>query len=174
MANIKLLWHCGEAVWKTRGIIKLYPPPLASQQLPANHRLHYMKRGRGGERRERGKGRKAGRSEERWDKGEEGGAEGRKRERGKCESKSNDGMDNKKGGKSGSRWIILSQKKGRKKGSKGRMLSSCRILLLHSTSLEMNFDLPVPPESDSDDRGAELFCGQMSACGGWMFQVGIF
>lgn len=37
------------------GIIKLYPPPLASQQPAANHQPHFMKGGRGGERRERNK-----------------------------------------------------------------------------------------------------------------------
>lgn len=45
--------------------------------------------------RERGKEKKAGRSEERWDKGEQGGAKGRKRERERDENgaqKSNNGM----------------------------------------------------------------------------------
>ena len=35
------------------GIIKLYPPLLASQQPPANHQPHFMKGGRGGKGRER-------------------------------------------------------------------------------------------------------------------------
>lgn len=38
------------------GIIKLYPPLLASQQLPANHQPHFMKGGRGGKGRTERKG----------------------------------------------------------------------------------------------------------------------
>lgn len=37
------------------GIIKLYPPLLAREQLPANNQPHFMKGGRGGEERERKK-----------------------------------------------------------------------------------------------------------------------
>lgn len=58
------------------GIIKLYPPPLASQLLPANQQPHFMKGGRGGEggRRQRGQ-REGGRR----------GEKGRRKEKGRDE-----------------------------------------------------------------------------------------
>lgn len=74
MANIKLLWHCGEAGWKTRGDYKAISPtasqPAATSQPTAT--FYERREGRRGER-------KAGRSEEKV--GEEGGEKGRRKEK---------------------------------------------------------------------------------------------
>lgn len=61
---------------RREGIIKLYPPPLASQLLPANQQPHFMKGGRGGE----GRGRQGG-QRKRWEKREEKRVEGRRKGR---------------------------------------------------------------------------------------------
>lgn len=74
MANIKLLWHCGEAGWKTRGDYKAISPtasqPAATSQPTAT--FYERREGRRGER-------KAGRSEEKVV--EEGGEKGRRKEK---------------------------------------------------------------------------------------------
>ena len=66
------------------GIIKLYPPLLASQQPPANHQPHFMKGGRGGKGRER--------KEKRRGKGEKQGGQ-RKGRGGKKEERQGEGKE---------------------------------------------------------------------------------
>lgn len=69
------------------GIIKLYPPPLPSQQLPANHQPHFMKGGRGGEGRERKERRRGKRERQRGQRKGRGGTIKERREEKRREEK---------------------------------------------------------------------------------------
>lgn len=129
MANIKLLWHCGEAGWKTRGDYKAISPTAsqgaATSQQPATFYERREGRRREGEKEnEERKERKAGRSEERYGRigGKKGYKEGERERRGRDEQSWKWWMWKRlEGGTKGiraSRWAIS---KPRKKGGDGGM-----------------------------------------------------
>lgn len=89
MANIKLLWHCGEAGWKTRGDYKAISPtasqPAATSQTPgAFHEDGEGRESEGGQRKRGIKGRRRTRKVKKKEK--ESGMEGGERWRGELHS----------------------------------------------------------------------------------------
>lgn len=116
------------------GIIKLYPPPLPSQQLPANHQPHFMKGGRGGEgreRKERRRGkieRQGGQRKGRGGRIKERREEKRREERGRRKEKGRDeaGMDGGENGEYGREMGRLEEggSEGGEKGQAGERFQS--------------------------------------------------
>lgn len=112
------------------GIIKLYPPPLASQQLPANHQPHFMKGERGGEGseeriggegRERREGQRKGRRGRIKDSkgGKKKGRKGRRKEKGRDEQEIDRGGNDESGSEKG----ITGGGGGSGGGNKGKQVS---------------------------------------------------
>ena len=141
------------------GIIKLYPPPLASQQLPANHQPHFMKGGRGGEGRERKERRRGkrerqggqrkgrgGEKEERWwENGERG------REMGWLEEGGNEGEQVRE-------FKAEKERRGWREDEWRRMLDSCSASSsLHSTSPGLNSHLRILPDWWGDGGASAAF-----------------
>lgn len=152
MANIKLLWHCGEAVWETRRDYKAISPtasqPASSYQPTTGHVL--WKEGGGGQRRGRNKGREGS---------ENGGKEETRRQARRAWSMGWDnwgGGEEGRGGQAGERFQSQGKKKKRggdreRDGGEDEWRRRRQLLSILLASCNLSWaDLWPPPYSNCD------------------------